>query len=51
MEPTKLREVAQVLILVWLAASLVALTVLYAVHLIEQRRSADKQREQRDSRQ
>ncbi len=50
MEPTKLREVAQVLVLVWLAASLVALAVLYAVHLIEQHRTGDKQRKQRDSR-
>ncbi len=47
MEPTKLREVAQVLVLVWLSASLVALAVLYAVHLIEQHRTGDKQRDSR----
>ena len=49
MEPTNLREVVQVLVLVWLVASLVALTILYAVHRIEQRRTTDKQRNQRNS--
>ena len=48
MEPIELREAVRVLVVVWLAVSVVALAVLYAVHLLEQRRTTDKPRKQRD---